>query len=70
MANGQIKLINGNRGYGVIQVDGRGEVVFFCAQSCAISPRVGDRVTFGVRLNPKTGQREAIEVKPRSDIAS
>jgi cold shock CspA family protein len=69
MATGQIKLINGNGGYGVIQVDGRGDVVFFSRQSCAVSPHVGDRVTFGVRLNPKSGQREAVEIKPQSDTA-
>jgi len=70
MANGQIKLFSRTGNYGVIQVDERGEVVFFSGRSCSMSPRVGDRVTFGVRLNPKSGQREAVEIKPQSDIAA
>jgi hypothetical protein len=68
MANGQIKLFNGN--YGVIQVDERGDVLFFSGQSCSMSPRVGDRVTFGVRLNPKSGQREAVEITPQAKTAT
>jgi cold shock CspA family protein len=53
MTTGQVKLFNRHGGYGVIQADERGDVVFFRAQSCSVSPRVGDRVAFGVRLESK-----------------
>ena len=66
MATGQVKLFNRQGGYGVIQADERGDVVFFRARSCAVSLRVGDRVTFGVCLNPKNGQREAVEITPQA----
>jgi cold shock CspA family protein len=66
MATGQVKLFNRQGGYGVIQADERGDVVFFRAQSCSVSPRVGDRVAFGVCLNPKSGQREAVEIRPQA----
>jgi cold shock CspA family protein len=62
MTTGQVKLFNRQGGYGVIEADEGSDVVFFRARSCAVSPRVGDRVTYGVRLNPKNGQREAVEI--------
>jgi cold shock CspA family protein len=66
MATGQVKLFNQKDGYGVIQADERNDVVFFRAQSCDMSLRVGDRVQYSVRLNPKSGQREAVEIKPQA----
>ena len=66
MATGQVKLYNQNGGYSVLKEDERGDVVFFRATSCAVSPRVGDRVRYSVRLNPKNGQREAVEIAPQA----
>jgi cold shock CspA family protein len=63
MSSGEVKMFNKQGGYGVIK-DDRGHVVFFRVRSCAVSPRVGDRVTFGIRINPTSGQQEAYQIAP------
>ena len=65
MSVGTIKIFDSENRCGCVQADGD-HVVRFFHRKCIASeylPRKGDRVTFNVRANPRTGRPEAQQIQ-------
>ena len=65
MPTGTVKLFNLDRGFGFIRPDEPGSDVFFhiFAVESGKEPRIGQQVTYEIRIDRKTGKEKATSVR-------